>query len=281
MFFAMLFCFGLYGFARSSIYVASYAYARFALYDKSREHTNLKKKITFLEKRMVLIRDASNKLAHFEDLSRIRFGLNEIDKVVRKAGVGGMPSLQQIVEETFDEPTVKIASSLERDADALMRQVKIQDSTFTRFAGYVYSQKDNWQQRPSIWPTRGRVTSSYGYRFHPVVGYTIFHEGIDIANNPWTPIFATADGFVKFVGNGGNYGNVVKISHRDDVYLSIYAHLQKTSLVEGQVVRRRDLVGYMGSTGRSTGTHLHYELRKMGNLVNPMDYILPTDIVVD
>lgn len=237
--------------------------------------------MTFLEKRLDELRRESFDLASFEDRSRVRLGLNEISEDVRKAGVGGPPSLDQILNETFDEPVVKKASALERSVAALLRQVSIQDTTFSRFSQHVFSQHDRWAQRPSVWPVRGRITSSFGYRFHPFLMRKVFHDGIDIAGKVWTPIFATADGVCKYSGNNGNYGITVKISHREGAFETIFAHLQKEAVVEGQVIKRGELVGYLGNTGRSTGPHLHYEVKKFGRAVNPMDYILPLDIVID
>ncbi len=271
----------LIGIGRAAWYIGSYSYARLGLYDKSREHENLITTMTFLSKRLSDLKKESMELASFEDKSRLRLGLNEISEDVRKAGVGGPPSLEQILDETFDEPEVKKASALERSVAALLRQVSIQDTTFSRFSQHVFSQYDRWAQRPSIWPVRGRITSSFGYRYHPLLMQKVFHDGIDIAGKVWTPIFATADGICKYSGNNGNYGITVRISHRENTYETIFAHLQKAAVVEGQVVKRGELVGYLGNTGRSTGPHLHYEIRKFGRPVQPMDYILPLDVVID
>lgn len=279
--FFIAFTVSIIGIGRAAWYIGSYSYARLGLYDKSREHENLITTMTFLEKRLSDLQKQSYELANFEDRSRIRLGLNEISEDVRKAGVGGPPSLEQILNETFDEPEVKKASALERNVAALLRQVSIQDTTFSRFSQHVFSQYDRWAQRPSIWPVRGRITSSYGYRYHPFLRQNVFHDGIDIAGKIWTPIFATADGICKYSGNNGNYGLTVKINHREGTYETIYAHLQKAAVVEGEVVKRGDLIGYLGNTGRSTGPHVHYEVRKFGRAVSPMDFILPLDVVID
>jgi murein DD-endopeptidase MepM/ murein hydrolase activator NlpD len=128
---------------------------------------------------------------------------------------------------------------------------------------------------------QGRITSSYGYRVHPFVGVTLFHEGIDIANAIWTPISAAAQGVVTFTGYRGHYGTSVIITHKETGYQTIYAHLQQSSVIEGQRIRRGDLIGYMGTSGRSTGPHLHYEIRKNNRTVNPMEYILPLEFIID
>jgi murein DD-endopeptidase MepM/ murein hydrolase activator NlpD len=207
--------------------------------------------------------------------------MNTISDDIRLAGVGGRPSLDQMVTNWLEDPEVRKADALEMKFSTLLRQIHLQDSTFSRMVSHVSMQFDRWSQMPSIWPCRGRITSPFGYRFHPFMGGLVFHEGIDIANAVWTPIFATADGIVTSVGYRGNYGTSVFISHRGSGYSTVYAHLEQTGVVEGQVLKRGELVGYLGNSGRTTGPHLHYEVRNNEKFEDPMKYILPMDIIVD
>lgn len=122
---------------------------------------------------------------------------------------------------------------------------------------------------PSIWPTTGDVSSPYGLRW----GGSDFHPGIDIADDAGTPIVATADGVVTDAGwNSGGYGNMVDIDHGNG-YLTRYAHAQAVVVSPGQYVRRGQVIAYMGSTGYSTGPHVHYEVRINGRAVNPAGYL--------
>ena len=122
---------------------------------------------------------------------------------------------------------------------------------------------------PSIWPTTGDVSSPYGLRW----GGSDFHPGIDIADDAGTPIVATADGVVTDAGwNSGGYGNMVDIDHGNG-YVTRYAHAQAVVVSPGQYVRRGQVIAYMGSTGYSTGPHLHYEVRINGKAVNPAAYL--------
>jgi murein DD-endopeptidase MepM/ murein hydrolase activator NlpD len=108
------------------------------------------------------------------------------------------------------------------------------------------------------------------------------HEGLDIANSVWTPIYATADGQVKEVSSISHFGNMVRISHdSNDEYITLYAHMQKAAVTQGQAIKRGDVIGYMGSSGRSTGPHLHYEVHHNGRPVDPMRFIVPIDQIVD
>ncbi len=126
---------------------------------------------------------------------------------------------------------------------------------------------------PSIWPTEGHLSSRFGYRTNPVTGKSQLHAGLDIANRPGTPIIAPGKGVVTFAAWDGAYGNSVVINHGNNT-ATRYAHMQKFVVKEGQTVNRGDLIGYVGSTGRSTGPHLHYEVRIGGVPVDPMRYIL-------
>lgn len=122
---------------------------------------------------------------------------------------------------------------------------------------------------PSLWPATGVVTSPYGYRW----GGTDFHPGIDIADDLGTPIVATADGVVDYAGwNAYGYGNMVDIVHESGI-MTRYAHAMQVVVVPGQQVRAGQLIAYMGSTGFSTGPHVHYEVRIGNQAVNPSSYL--------
>ena len=124
-----------------------------------------------------------------------------------------------------------------------------------------------------MWPVRGAVSSGYGLRSDPFTGGSSTHEGIDISTSRGEPVLATADGTVLLSGWAGEYGRAIEIVHNDR-YVTLYGHLQETLVEQGQVIRRGDRVGLVGSTGRSTAPHLHYEVRVDGRPVNPLEYIL-------
>ena len=121
---------------------------------------------------------------------------------------------------------------------------------------------------PSIWPAAGYVSSPYGLRF----GGTEFHQGIDIAADMGTPIVATADGVVTAAGWNGGYGNMVDVDHGGGI-VTRYGHASALAVTVGQKVRRGEVIAYVGSTGRSTGPHVHYEVRVDGQPVNPAGYL--------
>lgn len=116
-----------------------------------------------------------------------------------------------------------------------------------------------------------RITSGFGNRKHPILGFNRMHKGIDFGAPSGTPIYAAGDGRIDFLGRNGSYGNYIRIAHRNN-YSTAYAHLRgfKPSLTKGSRVRQGDVIGYVGTTGRSTGPHLHYELLVSNRQVNPL-----------
>ena len=135
------------------------------------------------------------------------------------------------------------------------------------------SNKDMLTSTPSIWPADGFLSSGFGYRRSPFTGRSQLHAGIDISNRPGTNIIAPANGVITFVGSDGAYGLVVVMDHGNNI-TTRFAHLRKALVKENQTIQRGDVIAHMGSSGRSTGPHLHYEVR-IGNVpVNPMRYIL-------
>jgi murein DD-endopeptidase MepM/ murein hydrolase activator NlpD len=129
-------------------------------------------------------------------------------------------------------------------------------------------------ERPSaasmMWPVAGRITSGFGYRIHPILRFARLHKGVDFGASWGTPIVAAADGQVTAAGWAGGYGRQVRIAHADGIATS-YSHMSRIVADEGRLVRRGEVIGYVGSSGLSTGPHLHYEVRKHGTPVNPMN----------
>ena len=123
-----------------------------------------------------------------------------------------------------------------------------------------------------IWPAAGRFTSPFGYRIHPIYRSRRMHTGIDIANGSGTNIVASQNGKVTFAGYQGGYGKLIVVRHANGIETA-YAHLSRISVGVGDNVTQGQSIGKMGSTGASTGSHLHFEVRKNGTAVNPMNYL--------
>jgi len=126
---------------------------------------------------------------------------------------------------------------------------------------------------PSIWPTHGWLSSSMGNRSDPFTGEKDFHPGLDISADKGDPVYATADGKVVNASAAGNYGNLVILDHGYGLETR-YGHLSAFKVEPGQTVKRGDLIGLVGSTGRATSSHLHYEVRANGRILNPLQLLL-------
>ena len=160
--------------------------------------------------------------------------------------------------------------------DNVEKRVAQRKASLTRLREILNEQHRQIQQQesvnastPSIWPSTGDVSSPFGMRW----GGSDFHPGIDIADDYGTPIVATADGIVTVAGwNSGGYGNMVDIDHGNG-FMTRYGHAQQVVVSAGDHVKRGQVIAYMGSTGFSTGPHVHYEVRVNGQVVNPSGYI--------
>jgi len=125
---------------------------------------------------------------------------------------------------------------------------------------------------PSIWPTHGWLTGTFGGRSDPFTGEPGYHTGIDISTDKGSPVFATGDGTVESAAYTGDYGNFIVVKHGFGL-TTRYGHLSAFAVKPGQQVKRGELLGYVGSTGRSTGAHLHYEILANGQLMNPLQLL--------
>lgn len=128
---------------------------------------------------------------------------------------------------------------------------------------------------PSIWPTHGWLTGTFGGRSDPFSGEPAFHQGLDISTEKGQHVFATADGTVESTGYTGDYGNLIILRHGFGL-ATRYGHLSGFAVKPGQTVKRGDVIGYVGATGRATGFHLHYEILANGKLLNPLQLLTQT-----
>jgi murein DD-endopeptidase MepM/ murein hydrolase activator NlpD len=125
------------------------------------------------------------------------------------------------------------------------------------------------QKRPGMTqPVYGRITSGFGMRMHPLLGYSRFHQGVDFGARHGSPIYAVSEGVVSMAGRHGGHGNFIKLDHGGGMATS-YSHLSRYAVSSGQRVAQGQVIGYVGSTGMSTGPHLHFQVYKRGGVVNP------------
>lgn len=215
------------------------------------------------------------RLERFEKKLRVITALEDSPKSVEKNwGVGGPYGLSTNSFTTaMGRGAVNMVERLSNGLGHLEKQAKIQSISFQELDDFFKNQKSFLSSTPSIWPTRGWVTSGFGFRKSPFTGLREKHEGWDIAARNGSPVRATADGVVLVEGREYGYGNLIEIDHGYGV-VTRYGHNSKHLAKVGDRIKRGQVVALVGSTGRSTGPHLHYEVLLHGVPVNPKNYIL-------
>jgi murein DD-endopeptidase MepM/ murein hydrolase activator NlpD len=158
------------------------------------------------------------------------------------------------------------------DLEELKKQISASMDSVKDIKIYLGKQRDRFLAVPQGWPAEGRVTSGFGMRVHPVTGVRKLHTGEDISVPRGTPLRATADGIVSFADRSAGNGMIVVLEHGYG-FSTVYAHDSKILVHPGQKVKRGDVIAFSGSTGTSTGPHVHYEVWKEGKSVNPEPYL--------
>lgn len=166
-----------------------------------------------------------------------------------------------------------IAEDSDANLEVLAAEMDSKIDNFSDLITDVDDQLKALEARPDLVPTNGKVTSKFGYRTSPFTGKRQFHQGIDIANDKGTPIYAAGTGIVTFSGWNAGYGKTVIISHGNG-YRSVYAHNNENLVEAGKKVKKGDIIAKMGSTGKSTGPHLHFEIHSRGEQINPENILI-------
>jgi murein DD-endopeptidase MepM/ murein hydrolase activator NlpD len=196
----------------------------------------------------------------------IMAGLKSEDSMDGEPGVGGPDAGQLTVEPSVEQ-------GLSRLEDLNFAAQGIEDNLLS-LTRYFEDQNEVLSQTPSIMPTRGFMSSGFKYRTDPFTGEWTFHPGLDIATQHGNPIMASADGIVISVKTEKRGGKTIKISHPRTGWVTVYCHLSKFLVKEGQRVSRGETIGLVGQTGRARAPHLHYEVRRDGKRYNPWNFIL-------
>jgi len=211
----------------------------------------------------------------FQNKARIIANLEDLDQDVAEVGVGG-PSPTSFAQSlsSIDAKTRDRLFTARTDIDKLLRQARLQTQDYEVILSHLESANEKIRTTPSLRPvTVGFVSSRFGWRMDPISGRRTMHRGVDFSARMGTPVYATADGVVTYSGVEQTYGNVVEVSHGTG-FTTRYAHLQRRLVQKGQKVTRGDVVGRVGSTGRSTFSHLHYEIERSGERVDPLRFVL-------
>lgn len=237
----------------------------------------LKDKIRHYSQNVALLQHQMERYRKFDTDIRIISDLEMLDADVANVGVGGAPEVYPKIEEIrkLDPESAKLIENIKIKLDELERKSRFQKESFEDIVISLTNQQDFWNHTPSILPCKtGLIGSGFGMRRDPITGKYRMHEGQDIRAKKGTPIYATANGTVIFAGRKAGYGLTVDIDHGYGIQTR-YAHCSLLKVKKGDSVIRGQEIALVGSTGRSTGAHLHYEIRVGVNKVNPLKYILP------
>ena len=224
------------------------------------------------------LKDMEAKITHLDSLIdryyednasiRVKAGIPIPPRQFKEVGIGG-----ELEEPPY--PVQKEAFYSEEKLNKLLRFTKMQLNSFNQIEKKLAASQFIRDHTPSIYPTNGRLTSPFGYRIDPFTGKRKFHYGIDLAAPIGTPVYAPADGTVSLIRrNMRGYGLELEIKHGFGISTR-YGHLSAILVKLGQKVKRGQMIARIGNTGRSTGPHLHYEVRVLGKPVNPINYIIP------
>jgi murein DD-endopeptidase MepM/ murein hydrolase activator NlpD len=240
---------------------------------QSREIDNMKLRYSILNNKVA---DLEEVLATIEDrdnnLYRTFFNAAPINDDIRKAGIIGKNRYKEL--EGFNNSDLVINTS--KRVDVITKQLVVQSKSLDQILKLAKAKDKILSAIPAIQPVKNeelrRMASGFGYRSDPFTKARKMHKGMDFSAKKGTPIYATGDGVVKKADNSlSGYGNHIEINHGYG-YLTLYAHLSKYNVRPGKKVKRGDVIGYVGSTGRSEAPHLHYEVHKDGKVVNPINF---------
>lgn len=202
---------------------------------------------------------------HFSEMESTMASLKQSESQFRKLfSLGSRKEVLKNMDSVSEEGSI--------DVETLKQEIRSSVAAVDEIKKYLAKAEDSFRVTPSGWPASGKISSPFGMREHPRFGGRKFHTGIDITMPLGTPLHATADGVVSFSDRSGGSGNIVVIEHGQGLS-SVYAHNTKNIVKAGQAVKRGDVIAYSGSTGVSTGPHVHYEVWRNSQSVNPAPFL--------
>jgi murein DD-endopeptidase MepM/ murein hydrolase activator NlpD len=212
-------------------------------------------------------------LSKFEDQVRLIADIKQTSDSSGLIGIGGIPQDELDPDIPLEKKHNNLMREMHQQANQINFAAKKQALDFEDLIKLLEEKRNLLASTPSIRPIQGWITSKFGYRNSPFTGQKEFHSGIDISNKSGTKILATANGKISYAARKMYIGNLVVIDHGHG-RITRYGHLKKILVKQGQRVKRGDVIALLGNTGRSTGPHVHYEVRINGTPVNPLNYIL-------
>lgn len=253
-----------------SLFLSSMHY--YYMWNKSRDFVRLKSEVVRLRKQNEVYRVAARQLSDRLSLIEVSAQKLRIVSGLEDDGLGGVggPGRPNDAALALDQRSLyRHFRSLDRKSFSLQNELR-------KLQEYYKNRNILLAATPSLMPVNGYPSDRYGMRADPFTGNRDFHPGIDISAPRGNKVVATADGTVEFAANQVGYGKLVTISHRFGI-TTRYGHLARISVTRGQKVRKGDVIGYVGATGRATGPHVHYEVRLNGQPLDPLRFLSESD----
>jgi murein DD-endopeptidase MepM/ murein hydrolase activator NlpD len=239
------------------------------------ENRALQARLSELETKVNGFEDQIQRNFELLDRANLVAGLAPLDSVTQQVGVGGYELPEDTTLSVMGPLTRERVADLQDNLEKLVRQARLQRQGYEKVLFALQESQYLRDCTPSIRPvSRGFLTSGYGRRIDPFTGQPAQHTGIDFSAPMGTPVRATANGTVVRASWWGTLGKVVEVSHGNGLSTR-YGHLSSFQVQKGDVVQRGDLLGSVGSSGRSTAPHLHYEVVREGQPENPWAYLIP------
>ncbi len=258
------------------IIFTSYKVEQKRLAQLDKENTVVRQEIARIEQEFSELNILIDSLEQYDKRLRTYASLEPINEDLRKMGIGGRSSSYDKMELPPDLSSN--LAELSQNLDNILARSKFQKESFSQLMSHLEGKKHLRDHTPSIVPVQGWFISGFGYRIDPFTGKVKMHEGLDIAAPPGTPIVSPADGVVRSISTRKGFGLTIEIDHGYG-FTTLYAHCMRTKVGVNAKVKRGDIIAYVGTTGKTTGPHLHYEVRISQVPVNPINYIITSSII--
>lgn len=257
------------GFAFMFIWLHFFPSAR--EYSLIEENKALRSQYKLLNEKINSVELVMNDIAERDNaIYRAVFETSPIPNEVRNAGFGGINRFQELQ----NIPNMELVIDVSNRIDILYKKLYVQSLSFDTIMNLAKNKTEMLKCIPAIQPLRnGKFVSGFGFRMHPIYKTVRMHTGIDLAAPTGTKIYATGDGIVQNADFARGYGKQVVLNHGYSFH-TVYGHMDKILVQKGQKIKRGELIGLVGNTGTSTGSHLHYEVRRHNVPVNPINYYL-------
>ena len=238
-----------------------------------KENSFNNKQFLYLARRLDEITQEMSEMRELDQKLRTMVNFENAEADSDSVGVGGSDPALLDPKRNLTVVSPDLIRSMHKNLGDLDSEIELNKRDKIELFKFLDEQKTVLASTPSMWPTRGWTSSRFGYRASPFTGKREFHKGVDISARMGAPVVATADGMVAFSGLDRGYGRTIVLKHGYGLKTR-YAHLKRILVKKGQFVKRGEIIGLVGNSGRSTGSHLHYEVHLYGVPVNPMKYII-------